>query len=385
MSAALLFAFCSPPSVAEHQIFDPDFEQIYEIGTRLLGDIEHEKDMYGLGSVNFDNLYIDEYIPAYITSANGIIQSDIRYYPITENGEWIATLSCIKTNGIWNAQISNSFVSELPSINENDSLAIIFDNNAAYLSKNSVLSEIADFSEIPGRTDISNVPMTISELTSQKLTGKRAINIGIFDSSAAEELYSSTPTQVFLDVPLVTKHIPGVPLENNGACWAATVRAIGLYREIDKSIDQIYDHAGIVKYNGADNLSTSIDILRDVYKRSVIEVSPSNMPFSLMQEYLFQDKPIAAQAGIHKANNNNTDYYYYHHAVAIRGYVKYTNSATHAGSFSYIENDKNPAVYVASSISHQQANTGEYYYFSNNGYVTYPGINNFFDNFGVVS
>lgn len=78
MSAALLFAFCSPPSVAEHQIFDPDFEQIYEIGTRLLGDIEHEKDMYGLGSVNFDNLYIGEYIPAYITSANGIIQSDIR-------------------------------------------------------------------------------------------------------------------------------------------------------------------------------------------------------------------------------------------------------------------------------------------------------------------
>ena len=43
MSAALLFAFCSPPSVAEHQIFDPDFEQIYEIGTRLLGDIEHVK------------------------------------------------------------------------------------------------------------------------------------------------------------------------------------------------------------------------------------------------------------------------------------------------------------------------------------------------------
>ncbi len=371
MSAALLFAFCSPPSVAEHQIFDPDFEQIYEIGTRLLSDIEHEKDMYGLGSVNFDNLYIGEYIPAYITSANGIIQSDIRYYPITENGEWIATLSCIKTNGIWNAQISNSFVSELPSINENDSLAIIFDNNAAYLSKNSVLSEIADFSEIPGRTDISNVPMTISELTSQKLTGKRAINIGIFDSSAAEELYSSTPTQVFLEVPLVTKHIPGVPLESNGACWAATVRAIGLYREIDKSIDQIYDDAGIVKYHGSSELLGTVESCLNEYGRSTTRYSPTEFSFAKLQETLYDDKPIAAQCYV---NSNNA-----FHAVTIRGYVKYTNSLTHAGSFSYIENETNPATYVAVSISHSQEFEHQYDYFFNNG------LSGIFNSFSAVS
>lgn len=280
-------------------------------------------------------------------------------------------MSCIKTNGIWNAQISNSFVSELPSINENDSLAIIFDNNAAYLSKNSVLSEIADFSEIPGRTDISNVPMTISELTSQKLTGKRAINIGIFDSSAADELYSSTPTQVFLDVPLVTKHIPGVPLENNGACWAATVRAIGLYREIDKSIDQIYDDARIVKYHGSSELLGTVESCLNKYGRSTTRYSPTEFSFTKLQETLYDDKPIAAQCYV---NSNNA-----FHAVTIRSYVKYTNSLTHVGSFSYIENETNPATYVAVSISHSQEFEHQYDYFFNNG------LSGIFNSFSAVS
>lgn len=73
---------------------DPDFEQIYEIGTRLLGDIEHEKELYGLGGVNFDNLYIGEYIPAYIAKETGLVLSDVRNYPVLENGEWVATLTC---------------------------------------------------------------------------------------------------------------------------------------------------------------------------------------------------------------------------------------------------------------------------------------------------
>lgn len=193
---------------------DPDFEQIYEIGTRLLGDIEHEKELYGLGGVNFDNLYIGEYIPAYIANETGFTQSNIRYYPILENGEWVATLTCSKSNGIWNAQLSNTFVPELPEIDANDNLKLVFDSNTEYLVKNSSIHNITSYNAEADRVDLASSVVTISAAGGQKLINKRAVEIGMFDEKIAER----STEQVFLSVPLTTKHIPGISIEKNGAC-----------------------------------------------------------------------------------------------------------------------------------------------------------------------
>lgn len=162
LSSVLVLSLFSSLAFAQSFAVDLGFEQIYEIGTRLLSDIEHEKAMYGLGDVDFSNLYIGEHIPAYITEKTHLTPSAIRYYPILENGQWVITLAAAKTNGVWNGQISNSFVNELPLLTSNDSLALVFDNDTAYLSKNSALNEISSFNEVIGRADISLVPMTIN-------------------------------------------------------------------------------------------------------------------------------------------------------------------------------------------------------------------------------
>lgn len=358
---------------------DPDFEQIYEIGTRLLGDIEHEKELYGLSGVNFDNLYIGEYIPAYIAKETGLTPSNIRYYPVLENGKWVATLTCSKSDGIWNAQLSNTFVPELPEISANDNLKLIFDSNTCYLSKNSAIHNLTRYNAVAERVNIASSPMTLSATDGRKLINKRAVEIGKFDDNIQSR--SSLPNQVFLNVPLVSKflsqsqynaHQEEINKQSNidaskivGACWAAAARAIGLKYGIDKSLDQIYNDAGIEKYKGSTRGITETEETLEgpLYGLECIRYQPLDFSFQDMQQALNRRCPIIGQA------NANTL-----HAIAIRGYVRYENSSTHAGSFSYVENENFPATYVASSISLYQEADNEYSY----SYKQYTGIINSF-------
>lgn len=385
----LLLLSVFQPAVALN--IDTDFEQIYEIGTRLLGDVEHEKELYGLGGVDFDNLHIGEHIPAYIAEETGLTPSEIRYYPVLENGKWVATLTCSKSNGIWNAQLSNAFVEELPEIGVNDKLKLVFDSNAGYLAKDSAVHKVSSYtSMVADKLDLASSPMAIREVSGQKLVNKRAVEIGMFDSNVQSR--ASLPRQVLLQVPLVSKFLSqtqyndhvtesakaaqGLPYDSSkiiGACWAATARAIGLKYDIDKSIDQIYNYAGIQKYKpGSNGLNDTERVLRgSLYGLTCTRHGSLSLSYEEMQQKLNAGYPIAAQVIMDRTRTM--------HAIAIRGYSRYENSSTHMGSYSYVENEYFPARYVASSVAWDQQSPDYVYPY------LYEGKSGIINSFSVVS
>lgn len=140
------------------------------------------------------------------------------------------------------------------------------------------------------------------------------------------------------------------------------------------------------EYKGIKSITFSKPIYDEYYGLSVNEKSTSELNFTAMQTVLNSGTPIAAQCVVHMPYKDNpNDYYYYHHAVAIRGYVKYSNSTLYSGSFSYMENETNPAQYVAASVSMVDEYNHYYRYMYKGSYESYTGIENYFDYFMVVS
>lgn len=323
---------------------DPDFEQIYEIGTRLLGDIEHEKELYGLADVNFDNLYIGEYIPAYIAKETGLTLSNIRYYPVIENGEWVATLTCSKSNDIWNAQLSNTFVEELPEIGANDDLKLVFDSNAGYLSKNSAIHSLTSYNAVAERVNIASSPMTLSAADGQKLVNKRAVEIGKFDDNRQSR--SSLPTQYYLNLPLVQqKQSMSCPL----ACLESIAGFFGKYYTQEELCDK-YPIPGEVTLTSGATLHQLQYICAEIELNSTY-YTRSNFSFNTLKSSIYNNSPLVAACTATAGSATNAG-----HAVAIRGYTTYTSSVTHVGSFAFM--DPWDATYQAGSVS-----TGNVYEF----------------------
>lgn len=370
LSMLLLLSVFQPAAALD---VDPDFEQIYEIGTRLLGDIEHEKELYGLGGVNFDNLYIGEYIPAYIAKETGLVLSDVRNYPVLENGEWVATLTCSKSDGIWNAQLSNTFVPELPEISANDSLQFVFEGDTTYLIKNTSIYNMTYKGE-EERAGIASASRSTILLDGQKLVNKREIKLGMYDG-VVHNRSSSLPGQATLQIPLVSKfqsqaqynmHMaekakPAGERDGSkiiGACWAASAKAIGQKFGINKSIDEIYEETGnYTKYLGH-NFGGHVSALSSIFGLYT-DIHINGLYYVNIQEALAADRPVSGYVRLVLDDGTISG-----HMVAIRGYVSYYNSSEYVGSFTYVENETYPATSVAVSVTHAQSTLAQldYYY-----------------------
>ena len=273
-------------------------------------------------------------------------ESDIRIYPILENGEWVATLQAYETNGIWNAQLSNIYADKVGLIGENTELSMVFDKDTGYLRKNGSMTQIVSYDTVMGRTEFSAVavPATRSQEVFQtvKLENRRKL---IPMNTGGDTDPTNLPSQKFIDVPLISKHEVTPPDgSTNFACWAASIRAIGKHYGTDCSIDSIYNFANVEKYKGVSPIKA-----REVVENYYNYTTTYSISFSFIdiQEILANNNAIM---GFTATGNLG-------HMVAIRGYEKYNNHPTSAGYISYVENEYNPAFYVAATISHSQNNS----------------------------
>ena len=340
---------------------DPDFEQIYEIGTRLLGDIEHEKELYGLGGVNFDNLYIGEYIPAYIAKETGLTPSNIRYYPVLENGGWVATLSCYEVDGIWNGTLSNRFVTEVPEIDANDDLKLIFDSNTCYLSKNSVIHNLTSYNAVAERVNIASSPMTLSEEDGQKLVNKRAVEIDRFNVGAVSQrsmmVTSELPMNVYLDIIAVRQT----------AEWACPIACLQC---IMHHFGYIFTEDALCSYH-PEGIDTSVGASLTDLTYICAEIGMNfqhylrNISFTEFRTNLANDRPM-----IMACSPTAESYRKAGHAVVARGYTAYSNSSVYAGSFAYV-NTYN-ASYEVGTVS--IGNVYHYSYTREDGTASYNAV-----------
>ena len=312
---------------------DSDFENIYNMVTMLINEIKNDKKSYGLEEVDFNNIYLGDYIPIYESGQ----QLSKRCYPIIEDGEWKATVIAFKHNGTWVGQISRRYVDSLPYISSQDKLAIILGEEKEYLKKNSVFVEISDF----------NSEISVEEPLLTLQDSRYAYGIKQSDLKSVRKINTVNAVPYsngsgFLDVPLVTKQIMGVAPKYNGACWAATCRAIGLYHGTDKTFNQIYNNAGIVQY-GYGTTSASLGVFQNLYNYEAYQIMNANL--SHVSYEIDGLRPVYAQMGYTTPGYERAG-----HAVVIRGYVEYYNSPMYSGSYSYIENENNPATIINQTI-----------------------------------
>ena len=336
-------------------VLNSDFDQIHAIGTRLLSDIKPEKTLYGLGDVDFNNLYIGESIPAYISQNTGFTKTDLKYYPILENGNWVATLTCYKISGVWNGQISTSFVSDLPSISANDNIALIFDNSNTYLLKNSAIQKIAGFETIEKRVKLSDSPAAISTLAVHKLVNKKHINIDSFTNNI--QMYSNSTTQKYLCIPLIKQ-------QESMSCSLASLES--MCKHFGKNYTQstlcnLYPVPGEVTLHSGATLFQLLHICSAASLTSTY-TPISSFSFSLLKSNINSNKPMIAACTATAGSVGNSG-----HAVAIRGYTEYINSPTAIGSFAFM--DPWDGTYRAGTVSN--SNVYDFYILRENGSYSY--------------
>lgn len=87
--AIAILCVTSVPAFAS-STFNCKDDNVEEKMLKLLLSIEHEKEMYGLGSVDFSSVTIGEGIPTYKVKDGTLALADISFIPILSGGEVVS-------------------------------------------------------------------------------------------------------------------------------------------------------------------------------------------------------------------------------------------------------------------------------------------------------
>lgn len=335
LALAMVLCLCmfSPALATEQGTATQEFDQILQIATNLLRDIRFEQDKYGLAGVDFDNLRLNDYVPTYIAKNSGMEEAEVRYYPITENEEWVATLAVAKDSvGVWNGQLSNTFVEQLPQLTEANSVTLVFDRENGYLVKDGEQNVVASYAAMEDRVRIDEVPLTRALLETQTIGGGAAIEL--------PQTMPLADRYFYFDVPQLSQQ----PYKM--ACVGFSIKLIAQYYSRNYSIAQIYSYA----YNGQ-QIDPNIQGINTITARLVladdmgfnVEALSNRPSFTNLQSVLNEKTPIMAVSTLATSTG-----YYVGHCIVLRGYTVYTSSTTHIGSFAFM----NPwsGTYQAGSI-----------------------------------
>lgn len=335
LSLCLIFS-CVTPSLAANIGSKAAFEnEIVEKTFSVLQFMEPEKELYGLGNIDFSALYLGEQLPAYIVEPTGMIaETDILYYPIMSESAWVAT-AIITTDsaGKVNSQVSTEYATAYNHAGASGDVALIFDSSAAYIStEEEILLAAKAPNEISNRGNLSSFS-GLNNINREKLSAKRAIVSKNVSSPR------SFDNQYYLAVPCVQQ------AANSLQCWAACIAAIRGYYDTETTIDQVYTKAGVPKYNGV-NIYKAAATLEDYNYTLDWYWDGGYNWYQLRTAIYFYERPIYT-ACTYAATSG--------HAVVIRGFYVYQN-ISQVGIITYMD----PAVgrYVSSSV----ATDGDFYY-----------------------
>lgn len=124
LSLTILASICAPCYAADIQSADISPEVQSQM-LRILSSVEHEKDNYGLTSIDFSSIEIGSPIPSYKVQNGALSASDIQLIPLLSEGKlvsifYVATLP----DGEYYVQLSNELVSSIEAYSSSNSFAI---------------------------------------------------------------------------------------------------------------------------------------------------------------------------------------------------------------------------------------------------------------------
>ncbi|MEA4920300.1 MAG: papain-like cysteine protease family protein [Clostridiaceae bacterium] len=316
-------------------------EQVSSLTHDVLKFMEPEKELYGLGDIDFSSLFIGEEIPAYIlTDAGMIVETNILYFPIMSDNIWVATsIVSYDSAGEMNVQISTEYAKAYEAVDTfSTEVALLFDNNAAYIYTDTGVTQAAiSPNEISGRVSIKDYDATLTPMTAP-LSSQRTLSVRV-DSERNSRTTRSFDNQKYLSVPGVRQAAGSLQ------CWAASIASIRGYYGTTTSIDNVYNFSGITKYLGA-NIYTAADVLEDYGFNLTWYWNGSFNWYQLRTEIYYNESPFFVACSYSNSSG---------HAVVLRGYYVYEN-ISQVGIISYM--DPVTGNYAASSV----ATDGDFYY-----------------------
>jgi hypothetical protein len=208
--AAMCFSVVSFSAFAANS--DADLEGI----ASAMSTIECVKDMYGLSTVDFDQVVYADPIIAYEYTALGPVHC-LEFVPIIYNGTLIGWVTKNNLGEETLYQFTTEFVEQVNEIVGDDmEFAFIYDFNASYLYDGISLYKLSDITiNVDNRTTLSNV----------EILEQYDIRLGDFSNvhempTATENTNLRTPVHYECDIDYVSQNPP------SNLCWAASVACI---------------------------------------------------------------------------------------------------------------------------------------------------------------
>ena len=372
--AIAILCVTSVPAFAS-STFNCKDDNVEEKMLKLLLSIEHEKEMYGLGSVDFSSVTIGEGIPTYKVKDGTLALADISFIPILSGGEVVSLfyVADIPNIGVY-VQLSCELVESLKQFSDNTDIAIIYDDTGAYVYKSDKLSRLtyAEKSIIPYEryVEITTNPVSkeeydiLTEATPKNLiesiqkkdlnavqkggiASKKTINIKGYSQSEASIARS---TSKYLSVDIIKQP------RNTHICWAIAITSIANYL-----FNDTWQYESIVNmFNGGidQGMSTpdAIQNFNEWFNADYGYSYAANISKSFILNQLVAGYPLFG--GFCRGNDN-------YHAVVIRG----INTA--ANTFSVMNTSPTTTGYTAGTIS----SSGELSFISANSGYTYSLYN----------
>ena len=304
----------------------------------LLRAIEPEKELYGMGQVNFSNLKLGKQIPVYsYTTGGAVLDNSTRYYPILDGSKWVATATVsINESNVPIIQVSSEYAEDFTAeFSDTAEIALLFDANSAYIVSNekTALAAIAPINDHTKTTYVQSKNALSLEFTGIKASYDLSLTSQNANVSRNADYYC------YLPVPCIKQ-----PTGSN-ACWAACIAAIRTYYGTETTIDNVYDFSGKTKYEGASNPQASNFL--ESYGFEVTWYYDNLFSWNTLRYYISSySNPIYAGVSYDVNNNGTPDG---GHAIVIRGYYVYQNIDDYIGQISYM--DPLSGKYVVSNVS----------------------------------
>jgi hypothetical protein len=310
----------------------------------ILGAMESHKSDYGLGDVDFSGLSLGSEIPAYEFTSAGLSEiSDIHYFPILDNGEWVATaIVSYSVYGDMNTEVSVKYADDYAEIksssagnvsSETESAALVFDSSNTYLYVGDSSSVIESFPEVNYRESI-DPELQIALPYAAVVEAERNLAVSSLNgvvSFATSGGVSSNANYTADSSEAVWLGVPSKTQPTNYLCWAASVASILGYYGVFANASSVAAAANVNAYTYL-SVSDCEYLLENYYGYSCGRYGNSSYDFyyTLTMDDLITENDTLASPILASFNNVGSSV---GHMVVIQGYVDYASTQT----FSYMD------------------------------------------------
>lgn len=283
---------------------------------QCLQHIELQKEVFQMEDVNFSEVYLGNSIPSFIVERGKYIkQSDVKYYPLLENDEWVATATVsYASDGTMNVQVSRDFIDEYvlqtKNANINNKVALVF-SDELYISVNDNYRNIVS----SAKTFYDDLDIVQGE----EIYAVKKIN------------FNSIINNTRSSGQLANLAVPQEQQPSSNSCWATCIVSIMKHYGYTQTVQQVYTKSGTA-YNTMQSTQVASNTLNAYGYETGVNKQTQSMYYrdvlimdNLITELYFNESPIFAGF---KYSSGTAG-----HAVVIQGYLNTSTNKT----FSYMD------------------------------------------------